>query len=169
MNGYNGKVNFSQNDVVLAGKLAALGALEPSRAADGLCYNSVNFNLLKNVLETELDNARIDGCGGDLPERIRIIPPHGAGISELGGIKGIVKLCPELESMAFSYRCIFDNRNIPVKLAGTANNAYSRIAPSGAIAIDPAGWQRTECVGVHVAGPAAFSAQPVMDIAGCRD
>jgi hypothetical protein len=61
---------------------------------------------LEEVLETELDDTRIDGCGGDLSERC--VTPRSVRTSELGSIKGIVKLCPELESMPFSYHCVFD-------------------------------------------------------------
>ena len=100
---------------------------------------------LENVLEAKLDNARIDGRAINLPER-RILPSR-VGIPELGSIKGIVKLGTELESMPFAYHCVFDNRNIPVKLAGTSNNASSGIAPANAIAN---GWYITECAGVQV-------------------
>ncbi len=97
---------------------------------------------LEDVLETELDNARIDSCGINLPKRR--IPQCSIGIPELGGVEGIVKLRPELEGMTFFYQGVLGKRDIPVKLAGTASNASSRIAPAGTITIDPTGWGLTE-------------------------
>ena len=119
-----------------------LPALKPVRAIDEsialLCF-SIS---LEKILETELDNTRIHACGCNLPKRA--IPQRRIGISKLGMVKGIVKLRPELEGMAFTYPCVFDERNIPVKLAGTLNNTHASIAPAGATAIDPAGWRCTE-------------------------
>ena len=123
-------------------------------------------DFLENVLETELDDARVDACGSDLSERVGIIPQPSGGICELGSIKGIVKLRPELEGMTLSNRRVLDNRDIPVKLAGTTSNTNAGIAPSGAVAIDPTGWQCAECAGVEIAGAAACSTQPVMNVAG---
>lgn len=108
---------------------------------------------LEDVLETELDNARVDRCGIDLPERA--IPQRSVGISELRMIEGIVKLRPELEGMPFFYHRVFDNRNIPVKLTGTTSNTNAGIAPAPAIAIDPTGWGRAERAFVDVAGATA--------------
>lgn len=122
---------------------------------------------LEKILETELDNARIDGCSRNLPERL--ITPRSVGTRELWSIEGIVELSSELDSMAFFYHGILDNGNIPVKLAGTADNAYPGISISRAIAINPAGWQCAECIFVNVAGAAAYSAQSFMNAAGCRD
>jgi hypothetical protein len=122
---------------------------------------------LENILETELDNARADGGTGDLSERQVI--PHSIGIGELGSIKGIVKLRPELEGVPFFYSRVLDNRNIEVRLAGTANNASTGIAPSGSIAINSTGWQCTECALVDVAWAAACPTQPIINVAGGWD
>ena len=124
---------------------------------------------LKKVFKPELDDARVYACGSDLPERVGEIPQPSGGICELGMVKRIVKLRPELEDMTFFYRGVLDNRDIPVKLAGTASNTYAGIAPSGAIAIDAAGWQCTECSLVEVTGATAYSAQPIMNVAGRWD
>lgn len=146
-------------------KKTALAAQRPQELL--FYYEAMGSASLEDVLETKLDNARID-CGAiNLPERA--VPQRSVGIPELRVIKGIVKFRPELECMAFAYGRVLDNRDIPVKLTGTASNTSSRIAPPGAIAIDPAGWRRAECAGVRVAGATAFPAQPFTNTAGRRD
>jgi hypothetical protein len=59
----------------------------------------------------------MDACAVDLPKRTAPYP--GIGIPELRGVEGVVKFGPELKVMPFSYRCVFDERNVPVKLPGT--------------------------------------------------
>src|SRR4030042_2845565 len=98
---------------------------------------------LKAVLQTELDDARVDTGAADLPQVAAAYP--GTGIRELRMVEGIVKLGPELDRMPFSYFCILDQRDIPVKLAGPQYDAYPGIAEAGAVAIDPAGWRFSEC------------------------
>jgi len=70
--------------------------LKPVRAIDeiiALLFLSIS---LEKILETELDNSRIHACGANLPKcharRVRRIR-----IGELGMVKGIIKLRPELE------------------------------------------------------------------------
>ncbi len=119
--------------------------MKPVRAINeiiALLFRSIS---LEKILETELDNTRIHACGGNLPKRAsRIQRVRRTGIGELGMVKGIVELRPELERMTFTYPCVFDERNIPVKLARTLNNAHTRITPAGPIAIDTTGWSCTE-------------------------
>jgi hypothetical protein len=110
---------------------------------------------LKNVLKPELNNPRIDDCAGNLPKRT--IPYPGIGISELWGIKGVVKFGPELERVAFTYRGVFDDGNIPVMLAGTFHDTHPRIAPTGAVAVDSACRRIAEHICIKV------SVQPVAD------
>jgi hypothetical protein len=75
------------------------------------------FVRLENVFETELDNAGIDACARNLPERS--IPYRCIRISELWSIESVVELGPELETVPLADRSVFDDGNIPVVLAGT--------------------------------------------------
>ena len=133
---------------ITAAALAAerpLPALKPVRAIDEIITLLFRSISLENILETELDNTGIHACGSNLPKRTgRVQRVRRAGIGELGMVKGIIKLRPELEGMTFTDPCVFDERNIPVELAGTLNNAHTGIAPAGAIAIDPTGWRCAE-------------------------
>ncbi len=116
---------------------------------------------LENVLKTELNNARIDACAVDLAKRCA--PYRGIGISELRRIKGIVKFSPELKVMPLSYRCVFNDGNIPVILAGTKNDPHTRTAPTGAVAVDSACRRAAERARVEV------FIQSILDIPGRQD
>ena len=116
---------------------------------------------LEKVLETELNNARIDACAGNLPKRR--IPYRSIGISELRSIEGVVKLGPELEIVAFTYRGVFDDGNIPVMLAGTGNYAYTGISVAVAVAVDSA------CRRVAERTPIEVSVQSIADASRRQD
>ena len=121
----------------------------------------------KNILKPELDNPGIDGGAADLPERGR--GSRSIRIPELRRVKNIVEPGPELERVLFSYFGIFDDREVPVKLAGTKHGSHCGVAIGGAVAKNPTGRRATKCALVDVSRAAAVSTQPIPDIAGCEN
>src|SRR5262245_21360766 len=90
---------------------------------------------LKTVFQRELDDTRVHAGGRDLSEVAR---PHvGKGIcapssvvriTELRMVEGVEEFGAELDRMILQDLDPFQNRDVPVELAGALNNTDTRIA-----------------------------------------
>src|SRR5581483_883763 len=97
---------------------------------------SFSFPPSKHVLESKLDDAGVYGeRTSDLPERwtadlqrAGVDCAHAARIGKLGMVKGIKKLGPQLDRLPLSNVSRLDQRDIPIELSRTKNDAGARIA-----------------------------------------